>query len=136
MRYFSPEEANAALAEVRPLVERLAEARQTSLRLEERLGAVRSRVLGNGGGLDPARIEDLQAEAMDAAKAALELVERLDDIGVQIKDPDTGLIDFPARHPDGSDVLLCWRLGEDEVRYWHTLEAGFRGRKPLPFGRT
>lgn len=136
MRYFSPEEANAALAEVRPLVERLAEARQTSLRLEERLGAVRARVLGNGGGLDPARIEDLQAEAMDAAKAALELVERLDDIGVQIKDPDTGLIDFPARHPDGSDVLLCWRLGEDEVRYWHTLEAGFRGRKPLPFGRT
>lgn len=136
MRYFSPEEANAALAEVRPLVERLAEARQTSLRLEERLGAVRSRVLGNGGGLDPARIEDLQAEAMDAAKAVLELVERLDDIGVQIKDPDTGLIDFPARHPDGSDVLLCWRLGEDEVSYWHTLEAGFRGRKPLPFGRT
>jgi hypothetical protein len=136
MRYFSPGEANAALGEVRPLAERLAEARRTSLRLEERLGAVRARVLGNGGGLDPARIEDLQAEAMEAAKAVLELVERLDDIGVQIKDPDTGLIDFPAKHPDGSDVLLCWRLGEDEVGYWHTLEAGFRGRKPLPFGRT
>lgn len=136
MRYFSPEEANAALAEVRPLVERLVAARRTSLRLEERLGAVRSRVLGNGGGLDPARVEDLQAKALEAAKAVLELVERLDDLGVQVKDPDTGLVDFPARHPDGSDVLLCWRLGEDEVGFWHTLEGGFRGRKALPFGRT
>ena len=136
MRYFSPEEANAALAAVQPVVERLVEAREKSLRLESRLGAVRTRVLGNGGGLDPARIEELQAEAMDAAKAVLELVERLDDIGVQIKDPDTGLIDFPAKHPDGSDVLLCWRLGEDAVGFWHTLEGGFRGRKPLPFGRT
>jgi hypothetical protein len=136
MRYFSPEEANAALPEVRPLVERLVEARRTSLRLEERLGAVRERVLGNGGGLDPGRVEDLQAEATEAAKTVLGLVERLDDLGVQIKDPDAGLVDFPARHPDGSDVLLCWRLGEGEVAYWHTLEAGFRGRKPLPFGRT
>jgi hypothetical protein len=136
MRYFSPEEANAALGEVRPLVERLVGARRTSLRLEERLGAVRTRVLGNGGGLDPARVEDLQAEATEAAKEVLELVGRLDDLGVEVKDPDTGLIDFPAKHPDGSDVLLCWHLGEDDVGYWHTLEGGFRGRKPLPFGRT
>jgi hypothetical protein len=136
MRYFSPEEANAALGEVRPLVERLVGARRTSLRLEERLGAVRTRVLGNGGGLDPARVEDLQAEATEAAKEVLELVGRLDDLGVEVKDPDTGLIDFPAKHPDGSDVLLCWRLGEDDVGFWHTLEGGFRGRKPLPFGRT
>jgi hypothetical protein len=136
VRYFSPEEANAELEEVRPLVERLVEARRESLRLEERLGAVRARVLGNGGGLDPARVEELQAEAMEAAKAVLELLERLDQLGVQIKDPDTGLIDFPAKHPDGSDVLLCWQLGEDDVAFWHTLDGGFRGRKPLPFGRT
>jgi hypothetical protein len=136
VRYFTPEEANAVLAEVRPLVERLVSARRESVRLEERLGVVRARVLGNGGGLDPARVGDLQAEAMEAAKAVLELLERFDELGVQVKDPDTGLIDFPARHPDGSDVLLCWRLGEDEVAFWHTLEGGFRGRKALPFGRT
>lgn len=136
MRYFSPEEANGALDEVRPLVERLAEARRKSLHLEERLGAVRTRVLGNGGGLDPGRVEDLRTEALEAAKAVVELVEQLDGIGVEIKDPDTGLIDFPAKHPDGSDVLLCWQLGEDQVAFWHTLEGGFRGRKPLPFGRT
>jgi hypothetical protein len=136
VRYFTPEEANAALAEIRPLVERLVAARQESLRLEERLGAVRARVLGNGGGLDPASVEELQAKAIEAAKSVLEFVERFDGLGVQIKDPDTGLVDFPARHPDGSDILLCWRLGEDRVAFWHTLDGGFRGRKPLPFGRT
>ena len=48
-----------------------------------------------------------------------------------MKDLDAGLVDFPARR-EGVDVLLCWRLGEDEVGYWHGLEEGFSGRKPLP----
>jgi hypothetical protein len=53
---------------------------------------------------------------------------------VQVKDLDRGLVDFPARHPEsGEDVLLCWELGEPEVAYWHDLESGFAGRKPLPF---
>lgn len=136
MRYFTPEEANEALAEVRPLVERLVAARRVSARLEERLGAVRTRVLGNGGGLDPARIEDLRTKGTEAARAVLELAAALEELGVQVKDPDTGLVDFPARHPDGSEVLLCWRLGEDDVGFWHTLDGGLRGRKPLPFPRT
>ncbi len=136
MRYFTPEEANEALTEVRPLTERLVAARRVSSRLEARLNTVRERVLGNGGGLDPARIEELQAKGTEAARTVLELAGDLEQLGVEVKDPDTGLLDFPARHPDGSDVLLCWRLGEDEVAYWHTLEGGFRGRKPLPFDRT
>jgi hypothetical protein len=136
MRYFTPEEANEALAEVRPLVERLVEARRVSAGLEQRLGAVRMRVAGNGGGLDPARVGELQAEAIQAARAVLGLADELDELGVQVKDPVSGLVDFPARHPDGSDILLCWQLGEDEIRFWHTLEGGFAGRKPLPFERT
>jgi hypothetical protein len=52
---------------------------------------------------------------------------------VQVKDLDEGLIDFPAKHPGGDTVLLCWRLGETDVAYWHGLEEGFAGRKPLPF---
>jgi hypothetical protein len=136
VRYFTPEEANATLAEIRPLVERLVAARRASLRLEERLGEVRTRVLGNGGGMDPTRVEDLQEKAVEAAKRVVELIEELDRLGIEVKDPDTGLVDFPAKHPDGSDVLLCWQLGEDQVAFWHTVEGGFRGRKPLPFGRT
>lgn len=136
MRHFTPEEANAALAEVRPLVERLAVARRESLALEERLDAVRTRVLGNGGGLDPARVEEVREKAEDAAASVLELIQEIEGLGIQVKDPDSGLVDFPAVHPDGSEVLLCWRLGEDAVEFWHTVEGGFRGRKPLPFDRT
>jgi hypothetical protein len=55
-------------------------------------------------------------------------------VGVQVKDLDRGLIDFPARHPARDEtVLLCWQLGEEAVEYWHGLEEGFAGRKPLPF---
>ena len=136
MRYFTPEEANEALVHVRPLVERLVEARRSSSRLEKRLDTVRTRVAGNGGGLDPARVGELQNEAIEAARIVLELADELEELGVQVKDPASGLIDFPARHPDGSDVLLCWQLGEGEIGFWHTLEGGFAGRKPLPFGRT
>ena len=74
----------------------------------------------------------------DEANATLSevrpLVDQLHELGVQVKDLDRGLIDFPARHPQtGDTVLLCWELGEPEVAYWHELETGFAGRKPLPF---
>ena len=59
-------------------------------------------------------------------------MNEIHELGAIVKDPDEGLVDFPARH-DGEDVLLCWRVGEDEVAWWHTLEDGFAGRKPLPF---
>ncbi|MGH9870143.1 MAG: DUF2203 domain-containing protein [Candidatus Polarisedimenticolia bacterium] len=67
-------------------------------------------------------------KALLAVRRSLREVER---IGVQVKDIDTGLVDFPSRLY-GRDVLLCWRLGEEEVRFWHDLEAGFTGRQPLP----
>jgi hypothetical protein len=134
VRLFTPEEANAALSVVRPLVERLTAARRSLSELEHRLAPVRARVAGNGGGLHPGPVGALQEEASAAASRLREALEELDRIGVQVKDPDTGLVDFPARHPaDGSTVLLCWRLGEPDVSWWHTLDGGFAGRKPLPF---
>jgi hypothetical protein len=57
-------------------------------------------------------------------------VERLEELGVVIKDLDAGLVDFPALR-DGDDVLLCWRVGEPSVEFWHDLEEGFAGRKPI-----
>jgi hypothetical protein len=60
------------------------------------------------------------------------LVDEIASHGAQVKDLDTGLIDFPAlRH--GETVLLCWQLGEDEIAWWHSVEDGFAGRRPLPF---
>jgi len=133
MRFFTQEEANDALEMVRPLVERLVEARTRLVHLAGRLEEVEGTVSGNGGGLDPERVRDLQDRAAEAAADLAAIVAELEEAGVQVEDPDEGLIDFPAKHPEGDTVLLCWRLGEGQVAYWHGLEEGFAGRKPLPF---
>jgi hypothetical protein len=134
MRYFNEEEANDALAVVAPLVERLVSARKRFLTEGDRLASVRRKVSGNGGGIDPDHIEEAN-EAVETVAAEIGLlVAELETVGVQVKDLDQGLIDFPARHPVTGDlVLLCWHLGEERVAHWHGLEEGFAGRKPLPF---
>jgi len=134
MRLFTPEEANEALATVRPLAERLVAARRAFVGVEQELTTIRVSVAGNGGKIDPRRAATLQARAARTARDTGEAVQAIEKAGAQVKDVDEGLVDFPARHPaDGSDVLLCWRLGEEEVAFWHGLEEGFAGRKPLPF---
>jgi hypothetical protein len=134
VRLFTPEEANDALPVVRPLVERLVRLRQASLELESELREVRSRLAGNGPGGTARRAAGLESALAKTIAAIAGLVDELEGLGLQVKDLDTGLVDFPARHPaDGVTVLLCWRLGEDEVANWHELETGFAGRKPLPF---
>ncbi|HEX2045273.1 MAG TPA: DUF2203 domain-containing protein [Gaiellaceae bacterium] len=134
MRFFTPKEADAALEVVRPLVERLVRLRRELVRAGGELGAVRSTVAGNGGRLDPERVGQLEKTAERAAAELAGVVEELDGFGVQVKDLDRGLIDFPARHPaSGETVLLCWELGEASVEHWHGLEDGYAGRKPLPF---
>ncbi|HEY7562393.1 MAG TPA: DUF2203 domain-containing protein [Gaiellaceae bacterium] len=134
MRFFTPEEANRELAVLRPLVERLVEERRALASLMEELEQERAVVAGNGGSLEPGRLPGLQDAASGAAAGLTKLMEEIDGLGVQVKDLDRGLMDFPARHPEtGEPVLLCWELGEAAVAYWHGLEEGFAGRKPLPF---
>ena len=134
MRLFSEEEANEALDVVAPLVERLVAARSRFVGEEERLAQLRRKVAGNGGGLDPASLAEAQYALEEVANEIGLLVAELEEAGVQVKDLDRGLVDFPARHPESGDlVLLCWHLGEDQVSFWHGLDEGFAGRKPLPF---
>lgn len=134
MRHFTPEEANRALHVVRPLTERLVMRRQELVHVQGELKHVHVKVAGNGGGLDPESVGRAQAAAEEALAEVEEAIAALDKVGVQVKDLDRGLIDFPALHPESGDVvLLCWHLGEDDVAFWHDLEEGFAGRKPLPF---
>ena len=68
---------------------------------------------------------------LDASIDRLEqLVDELSGVGVELKDYETGLVDFVGRH-DGRDVYLCWKLGEERITHWHELNAGFAGRKPV-----
>jgi hypothetical protein len=131
-RYFTPTEANELLAEVRPLVESLVEHRQEMRLAAERRARLTARIAGNGGDLDPQEPGELDEQFQHESQAVKQAAEQLERLGVQVKDLDRGLIDFPALH-DGEEVLLCWQVGEDEVAYWHGLDEGFAGRKPLPF---
>jgi len=133
VKLFTPEEANAALDVVRPRAERLVRLRVAFRAVERELAEVRTRARGNGDGDTARRAAALEEARAEAVRAVEDVAAELDELGVQVKDADTGLLDFPARHPDGSLVLLCWRLGEEAVTSWHTLDGGFAGRKPLPF---
>ena len=130
-RTFTPEEANAALAEVRPLVERMVATREVLLDAQRRQAELVARVASNGGGLAPPDVAAAAAEVQQASTELVAVLEELERLGVQVKDLERGLVDFPCVHR-GRELLLCWQLGEDEVGYWHGLEDGFAGRRPLP----
>jgi hypothetical protein len=130
-RTFTPDEANAALAEVRPLVERMVVAREVLVDAQRRQAELVARVASNGGGLTPPDVATVAAEVQQATAELVAVLEELEGVGVQVKDLDRGLVDFPCLHR-GRVVLLCWELGEDEVAYWHGTDEGFAGRRPLP----
>ena len=129
-RTFTPDEANSALDQVRPLAERMVELRERLADLADEQREVVKIVAGNGSG---EAVGD--ARSPEFAKLARELQDVIDElgtIGVDLKDPDTGLLDFPAVR-EGEDVLLCWQVGEAAVEYWHGLNDGFAGRRLIDF---
>jgi len=131
-RHFTPDEANERLAEVRPLAEALVAHRRALLLATAKRARLVSRIAGNGGDFDPQEPRELEEQIEREAEAVGQAAERLERLGVLVKDADRGLVDFPAIREDGEEVLLCWQVGEDEIAYWHGLEEGFAGRKPLP----
>jgi hypothetical protein len=98
--------------------------------LLSRRAELSSTIAGNGGDLDPGELARVEAEIAEAAKGVARCVNEIHGLGAQVKDADEGLVDFPALHGD-EEVLLCWKLGEDEIAFWHDLEEGFAGRRPL-----
>ena len=130
-RYFTAQEANDLLPSVRPIVEAMVAHRRALALASVRHARIAAKIAGNGGGVDPHEIDRLQAAVEAEAGAVATAVEELQQLGVQVKDLDDGLVDFPALRGE-EEVLLCWRLGEEEVAYWHTVEGGFAGRRPLP----
>jgi hypothetical protein len=130
-RTFTPEEANAALDELRPIVERMVVHRRNLAEAQMLQVELVTRIAGNGGDMSPSDLREAAATIEREAAALAECAEQVNAIGAQIKSLEEGLLDFPARRGD-EDVFLCWKLGEDEIRYWHGIDEGFAGRKPLP----
>jgi hypothetical protein len=131
-RYFTPEEANEALEAVRPLTEELVRHRRALAEAQARRAVLAERIAGNGGGIQPTELAAATEELEQEAAGMASCVQEIGELGGQVKDLDEGLVDFPARRGD-EEVLLCWKLGEDEVGHWHGADDGFAGRRPLPF---
>jgi hypothetical protein len=137
--YFTVDEANQLVPRLETAFQRM-----LALRVQLRSAGAELERLGEPTDAEGLRREGGPPEAQAARGRALALLEALNEelealttIGVQVKDLDVGLCDFVARR-EGRDVLLCWRLGEKEVGFWHELTTGFAGRRPIDraFART
>lgn len=129
-RYFTVEEANKALPLVRMILGDIVQQYRVVEELQQRLAEVpRDRKRSAN---DPYSEEVAQSQAeFEAEEAKLRsYIDELRRLGVEFKGPD-GLCDFYSVM-DGREVFLCWRLGEPEVQFWHDIDSGFAGRKPLP----
>ena len=129
-REFTLEEANVAVDELRPVVQELVEHGQRLAHAQARQRDLVTRIAGNGGDMQPSDLGELAGTIQGEADAIAACAERINAAGAQIKSLEEGLLDFPSRRDDEL-VLLCWKLGEGEIEYWHGLEEGFAGRKPL-----
>jgi hypothetical protein len=129
-REFTLDEANAAVDELRPLVHELVEHGQQLAHAQARQRDLVTRIAGNGGDMQPSDLGELAETIQGEADAIAACAEQINAAGAQIKSLEEGLLDFPSRRDDEL-VLLCWKLGEGEIEYWHGLEEGFAGRKPL-----
>ncbi|HET9712321.1 MAG TPA: DUF2203 domain-containing protein [Pyrinomonadaceae bacterium] len=125
MKVFTVQEANALLPDVRKIVGKIQRAhRKLSHYRGDAKKASEAAELGGGG------FANGVAYASDLLALTAQLSD-LEDLGVQLKDFERGLVDFPSLR-DGRVVLLCWQLGEgDELEWWHDVDAGFAGRTPL-----
>jgi len=132
-KIFTVAEANALLPKIKPLIEQLQGLQRSIVETNTRLDdAVRKVSAGNGY-----PIASLKEQIKDMTKHQLQLIEafqsalkQLEGVGCLLKDLNSGLIDFYSVR-DNQPVFLCWKLGEDRIRFWHTLEDGYPGRQPL-----
>src|SRR5579859_2390769 len=127
--YFTVVEAEALLPTISVVLRKIQEGRQRMRSLEEELEALHVRSLGNGHHLYE-RIMALQRDLLSQTQALRSAIKELQTFDCELKDPDTGLIDFLSLR-DGQEVYLCWRLGEEHIAFWHYLHTGFAGRQPL-----
>jgi hypothetical protein len=130
-RTFTPEEANEALVELRPIVERMVEHRRNLTAAQVLQAELVTRIAGNGGDMVPSDLHEAADTIQREAAAISDCAERINAAGAEVKSLEEGLRDFPAWRGD-EIVLLSWKLGEDEIHYWHRVDEGFGGRKPLP----
>lgn len=121
-RFYSVEEANALIPKVRPLLERVRDD-QRALAEDKSLALVREKAASNGGGMPGRQLTEI-------GKRLEHDLRQLQEWGIVLRDPTIGLIDF-FHQREGQTVFLCWKLGENNVEWWHPMDTGIAGRQHL-----
>lgn len=131
MKTFTLEEARALVPVMEALLSRAIEARQALSELEDEQEQLARRIFMSGGMMvDIAAVKKRKDTMAALVQRVKDSLEEIDSSGVQVKDLETGLLDFPFRL-EGEIVLLCWRRGEPDIAFWHRVEDGFMGRQPI-----
>jgi hypothetical protein len=130
-KYFNREEAEELLPIIRRSLEKAREQKRSLDHLDQELAAAAARIMMLGGSIPPYQeLIRKKGEREESVARLEEVVNHIQETGCIVKDLDAGLVDFPTLR-DGREVYLCWKLGEKRIEYWHGIDEGFAGRKPL-----
>jgi hypothetical protein len=130
-RLFTLQEASSLLPRLIPLIDGLREAKQELDAIVASLGAIAHVTQGNGNIRDALSTQDSAEDRVRELQSRIQVgLEEIQALGCLVKDLDLGLVDFPSLR-EGEVVYLCWRLGEESIGFWHDLDSGFAGRRPL-----
>ena len=131
MKTFTLEEAQSLLPVLDSLLKRAIEGKHAAEKVEAVLSDLARRIYISGGmRVNVADVATQRAEMEAHLTRVRESIAEIDSIGVQVKDLEAGLLDFPFKLDD-EVVLLCWRMGETVIEHWHTVDSGFQGRQPV-----
>src|ERR1700745_3188509 len=130
-RTFTLEEAQSLLPVLESLLRAAIQGKSLIEQVDTEMQETAHKVFLNGGmSLNVVHLARRKAEREKALQRVKDALAEIDATGVQVKDLDLGLLDFPCR-VDGEIVLLCWKLGEKGIGHWHSTEEGYAGRKPI-----
>jgi len=130
-RYFDRDEAEELLPVIANVLGEAREQKQSMDSLDREFAQTAAKIMVLGGWIPPHReLAQKRARRELAKEKITEAIKQIHEIGCVVKDLDEGLVDFPTLR-DGREVYLCWKLGEEHIGYWHGLDEGFAGRKPL-----
>jgi hypothetical protein len=130
-RTFTFDEAQSLLPVLESLLRTAINSKKLMEEVDGEMQSLSQRIFLNGGTrVDVVHVAQRKAEKTKAEQRAKDAIAEIDSIGVQVKDLDIGLLDFPCE-VDGNIVLLCWKMGEHSITHWHGTQEGFAGRKPI-----
>jgi hypothetical protein len=130
-RTFTLDEAHLLLPVLESLLKQAIQAKKLVEEIDKEFQELNHKIFLAGGLLlNIAKVAARKAEREKAVQNIKDTLSEIDAMGVQVKDLDIGLLDFPCIVDDGT-ILLCWKMGEDKIAHWHSLEEGFKGRKPI-----